>query len=118
MKKDTLYFDGACPICSAEVSKLARFSNGKLTLKDIHELDGDDARLDKEALLSRLHLKTAEGEWITGLKANIRAWQHTPFRFLWRMLDWPPIDRISHGCYELWLRRRNRSRQGGTSPSR
>ena len=70
----------------------------------------EDAPLDQQQLLSRLHLKTADGKWITGLKANIRAWHHTPFRHLWRMLDWPLINLFSHRCYELWLRRRNRSR--------
>ena len=110
MNKDTLYYDGDCPVCSAEVNKLKRFCKNRLVVKNIHELDGEDARLDQQQLLSRLHLKTADGKWITGLKANIRAWHHTPFRHLWRMLDWPLINLFSHRCYELWLRRRNRSR--------
>ena len=109
MEKDTLYYDGACPLCSAEIDKLARFSRGRIELKDIHELDGNEVSHDKEQLLSRLHLKTADGEWITGLKANIRAWHHTPFRYLWRVLDWPLVNQVSHRCYEYWLRRRNRS---------
>ena len=111
MEKDTLYYDGACPICRAEVKKLAGFTKGTLDLRDIHALDGEDSRLDKTSLLSRLHLRTAQGEWITGLQANIRAWRHTPFGFLWLMLDWPLIRIASHACYELWLRHRNRSSQ-------
>ena len=110
MENDTLYFDGACPICSAEIKKLEKFSKDKLTLKDIHKLEGNEASLDKQLLLSRLHLKTADGQWITGLQANIRAWHHTPFRYLWRMLDWPLINLVSHRCYEIWLRRRNQCR--------
>ena len=110
MNEDTLYYDGACPLCSAEVSKLKRFSRNKLVVKNIHDLDGEDAGLDKQLLLSRLHLKTADGTWVTGLQANIRAWHHTPFRYLWRLLDWPLINLVSHRCYEFWLRRRSRSR--------
>ena len=109
MDKDTLYYDGSCPICSAEIDKLARFSGGQIELKDIHQLEDTDASLDKDKLMARLHLKTADGEWITGLKANIRAWHHTPFRYLWRILDWPLISLVSHRCYEFWLRRRNRA---------
>ena len=112
MNKDTLYYDGACPVCSAEVDKLARFSNGRLALEDIHDLDDSDVRLDKQELLSRLHLRTADGEWVTGLKANIRAWQHTPFRYLWRILDWPLVNLVSYRAYEYWLRRRNRQNAG------
>ena len=109
MEKDTLYYDGACPLCSAEIEKLAKFSNGGLRLRDIHQLDAGEAEVDKAQLLSRLHLQTADGDWITGLNANIRAWQHTRFRWLWRLLDLPLIDRFSRWCYEVWLRRRNRS---------
>ena len=109
MDKDTLYFDGACPLCSAEIKNLAKFSDSGLKLKDIHELDESEEGLNKSLLLSRLHLKTADGEWITGLSANIRAWQHTRFRALWRLLDWPVINRFSHWCYEVWLQRRNRT---------
>jgi predicted DCC family thiol-disulfide oxidoreductase YuxK len=108
MGNDTLYYDGACPLCSAEIRKLAKFADSGLSLQDIHQLDSSDASLDKAVLLSRLHLRTGDGEWITGLSANIRAWQHTPFKLLWRLLDLPLIDRFSRWCYEGWLRHRNR----------
>jgi predicted DCC family thiol-disulfide oxidoreductase YuxK len=110
MQKDTLYYDGACPLCRAEIGKLEKFSGDRIQLKDVHRLDADETTVDKSELLSRLHLHTADGQWITGLKANIRAWQHTPFAGLWRMLDWPLINRISYPCYELWLRRRAAAR--------
>jgi predicted DCC family thiol-disulfide oxidoreductase YuxK len=109
MAKDTLFYDGACPLCSAEISRLRKHAKDALILQDIHDLDGSEPTPHKTLLLSRLHLKTAEGEWITGLRANIRAWHHTPFRLLWRMLDWPLISSISHWFYELWLRKRNAS---------
>lgn len=108
MDKDTLYYDGACPLCSAEIEKLAKFSGDGLRLKDIHQLKGSAAGLDKSLLLSRLHLQTGDGEWITGLSANIRAWQHTRFGALWRLLDLPLISRLSRWGYEIWLRRRSR----------
>ena len=107
MDKDTLYYDGACPLCRGEVNKLTKFTRGNLVVKNIHELDADGTVPDKQILLSRLHLQTADGQWLTGLTANIRAWHHTPFRNLWRMLDWPVIRIFSHWAYEFWLRRRN-----------
>lgn len=106
MEKDTLYYDGACPLCRAEIDKLSGFARDHLVLKNIHELEPDETLPDRHKLLSRLHLKTAEGTWITGLRANIRAWRHTPFRYLWQILDWPLIRPISHCCYEFWLRKR------------
>ena len=110
MTRDTLYYDGACPLCSAEIGKLRKYAGEALILTDIHDMeDTDDNTPHKALLLARLHLKTAEGEWVTGLRANIRAWHHTPFRSLWRMLDWPLISPVSHWFYELWLRKRNAS---------
>ena len=108
MDKDTLYYDGACPLCRAEVSKLSKFARDKLIVKNIHDLGEAEAAPDKALLLARFYLKTADGKWMTGLSANIRAWHHTPFRYLWRILDWPLIRVISHRCYELWLRQRNK----------
>ena len=107
MEKDTLYYDGACPVCSAEMAKLAKMSRGKIDLVDIHGMDAHACEIESEKLLSRLHLKTADGRWITGLSANVRAWHHTPLRYLWRMLELPLIRPVSHYCYELWLRKRN-----------
>ncbi len=108
MDKDTLYYDGACPICSAEMARLEKMSQGRIELVDIHRMQPETCEIDPQLLLSRLHLKTAGGEWITGFSANVRAWQHTPLRYLWRMLEWPLIKPVSHYFYELWLRRRNR----------
>lgn len=116
MAKDTLYYDGACPLCNAEIKKLRKHSKHALILRDIHELEESEATPDKALLLSRLHLKTAEGEWITGLRANIRAWHHTPFRHLWRILDWPLISPVSHWFYEFWLRKRNASSCNSKGP--
>lgn len=113
LTKDTLYYDGACPLCNAEIRKLRKHTKDALILRDIHDLENTEAMPDKTLLLSRLHLKTAEEEWITGLRANIRAWHHTPFRHLWRMLDWPLISRVSHWFYELWLRKRKPSSCAG-----
>ena len=108
MDKDTLYYDGACPLCRAEIGKLGRHSSNNLCLVDIHQMDEDNAVPDREALLSRLHLRTADGEWLTGLDANIRAWHHTPFRRLWRVLAWPIIRPFAALAYETWLKLRAR----------
>ena len=107
MDKDELYYDGACPLCRGEINKLKKFTKNNLVVINIHDLEKNDNVPDKQRLLSRLHLRTADGQWLTGLAANIRAWHHTPFRHLWRMLNWPVIRFFSHRAYEFWLRRRN-----------
>ncbi len=108
MEKDTLYYDGACPLCRAEIGKLERHSRDKLCLVDIHEMQDDAGTPDRDALLARLHLRTADGEWLTGIDANIRAWHHTPFRRLWQVLGWPLIRPFAAFGYETWLKLRAR----------
>ncbi|MDH3448461.1 MAG: DUF393 domain-containing protein, partial [Gammaproteobacteria bacterium] len=88
-----------------------KYCEGKLVVSNIHELDADETLSGRERLPSRLHLKTADGQWLTGLSANIRAWEHTPIGLLWRMLDWPIIRIFSNWAYEAWLRRRNQARR-------
>ena len=106
MKPDTLYYDGNCPLCRAEIAKLRRFSKDRIALRNVHELEPGETEVAPSELLARLHLRTADGQWITGLDANIRAWRHTPFRWFWQLLAWPLIRWLSYPAYELWLRSR------------
>jgi predicted DCC family thiol-disulfide oxidoreductase YuxK len=108
---DTLYYDGQCPLCKREVGRLREISSG-LALCDIHDLD--DAGLpSRDQLLRQLHLRTAKGEFLTGLEANVAAWQHTRIGWLWRVLQWPLIRPVASRCYNLWARRRYQRLYGG-----
>ena len=109
---DTLYYDGRCPLCMREVHLLERISGEGLALADIHSSvvqAGEPSRLLR---LTTLHLHTAEGHWLTGVDATLRAWSHTPFGFLFRILRWPLIGRVADWCYSIWARRRYRRLYG------
>lgn len=106
---DTLFYDGKCPLCAREVRTLRKLQRGSLIFADIHQQCEDSGTLpDHEALLRRLHLMTWTGEWVTGLPANVRAWSHTPFGFLFRPLLWPGIFTIASKIYGTWADRRYR----------
>ncbi|MDG2071477.1 MAG: DCC1-like thiol-disulfide oxidoreductase family protein [Pseudomonadales bacterium] len=111
-QNDTLYFDGACPLCNAEMKRLSRLKNDSLVLVDIHQAALPD-NLEKHNLLRNLHLVKANGEIISGLTANIEAWQYTRWGFLWRWMHWPVIRLIAEHVYSTWadLRYRNRYQQ-------
>lgn len=109
--QDTLYFDGACPLCSAEIGKLKACASETLVLQDIHELPDQSEQSDspsKKELLDRLHIRSESGEWITGIDANVRAWQHTRYARISRVLTWPVIRIFSSAAYEFWLFLRRR----------
>lgn len=105
---DTLYYDGHCSLCSAEMARLGKLCDGRLELRDIHDLEPDPALPDRATLLRNLHLRTADGRLLTGLDANVAAWQHTRLGPLWRWLRWPLIRPIADAAYRLWAERRYR----------
>jgi len=76
MIKETLYYDGACPLCSREMKHLAKLKRDSLDLVDIHQTDITQDMPSKEDLLLNLHLKRGD-EWVVGADANVAAWQHT-----------------------------------------
>ncbi len=104
---DVLYYDGQCPLCVKEMDRLHRLKDQHLLLKDIHTLpeayddDPDCPQPSKERLLRVLHLQR-NGRFITGIDANIAAWQHTRFGLCWRWLGWPFIRPIAEFAYHRW----------------
>lgn len=113
--KDTLFYDGACPMCRTEVGHLRRLSGGRLAFVDVHSL-ADDAP-EKTARLQRLHLETADGKMLSGLDANVTAWQHTRFGALFRPLRWPFIRQLADKAYGAWAASRYRRLYGGSKTS-
>ncbi|SIS69528.1 hypothetical protein SAMN05421760_103277 [Neptunomonas antarctica] len=58
---------------------------------------------DQAALRSELHLKTEDGQWVKGLDANVRAWQHTRYRKVAGLLLDPAFRWLAElGC-RTWL---------------
>ncbi|WP_339339732.1 DUF393 domain-containing protein [uncultured Oceanicoccus sp.] len=106
MPSKILYYDGQCPLCSAEMQKLKKHSNGQLQLQDIHLLQEESDLPNKQDLLTVLHLKNSDGEFLTGLDANIAAWQYTRFGFLLTWLRWPLIGSVADLVYNFWAKRR------------
>ena len=102
--KNTLYYDGQCPLCSREVAKLRKISDG-LTLCDIHDVE-DDSLPDRDLLLRELHYRDAKGRLRVGLEANVAAWQHTRFGWLWRALLLPGIRPLAERAYNRWAKQR------------
>lgn len=103
-EKETLYYDGACPLCNAEISKLGTLCDDSLELVNVHDMDVSER--DAEAMLKLLHYRTKDGETLVGLDANVAAWQHTHWGFIFRPLRWPVIRQIADRVYAFWAERR------------
>src|SRR5690554_5031514 len=104
---DTLFYDGSCPLCAREIRTLRKLQTGNLIFADIHEQNPSNQQLpSREQLLRRLHLMSWTGEWVTGLHANVRAWSHTRFGWLFKPLLWSVIHPIASRIYETWADKR------------
>ncbi len=115
-QKDVLFYDGLCPLCNAEMGKLRRCAGSKLELQDIHQLPEDAQLPSRDELLRSLHYRSADGTLISGLDANIAAWQHTRFAGLWRVLQWPLVKPIAVRFYQFWAEVRYRRLYGQGTP--
>ena len=103
MNQDTLYYNGNCSLCRHEVHRLKHLSQGTLQCCDISNNAPLPDGLERQQLQRQLHLVTADGDLLTGLSANIRAWQHTPYGHWAKLLDWPPLRPLVRHLYRLWL---------------
>ena len=112
MKNDELFYDGQCPLCVAEMDKLRTLADGGLDLVDIHTADEELDLPERETLLGTLHLRRKEGGFLVGMDANVAAWQHTRYGWLWRPLRWPLIRQFADACYRPWARWRYRRLYG------
>lgn len=103
IQKAILYYDGKCSLCSREISLLNTFKNSQLELVDLWQVDIDIPRYELQRIL---HLRTAQGDWLTGLDATASAWQHTKFGFILAPLRWPLIKQIADNVYIRWTKQR------------
>ncbi|MFT4863578.1 MAG: putative DCC family thiol-disulfide oxidoreductase YuxK [Pseudohongiellaceae bacterium] len=99
MDKDTLFFDDTCPICTAEMARLAKHHDDGLELLPISTLPVQH----QSALRTELHLRTEDGNWLKGLEANVRAWQHTRYSKAANLLLHPAFRWIAELAYKTWL---------------
>jgi predicted DCC family thiol-disulfide oxidoreductase YuxK len=102
---DTVFYDGACPLCRSEMGVLRRANQaGRLRFVDI-SLPGFDATaigVTQAALMSRLHLQRADGSWLIGVPAVQAAYAATGHRRIAHALGLPLVARLARPAYD-WL---------------
>ena len=103
---DTLFYDGNCPLCLREIRALERLRDKHLALVDAHSYDPSAGEPDRESMLLRLHLRSEDGRWLSGVDATVKAWSHTRWGFLFKPLRWPLLAPLADRAYDYWARRR------------
>ena len=114
-----VYYDGACPLCRAEIATYRRLAGSD-------QLDWVDASgcnpqalgndLDRERALARLHLRRADGTLVDGAAAFIELWSALPaWRWLARLGRWPGMLPVMELAYRVFLKVRPLWRRPGVS---
>jgi len=63
----TVYYDKSCPLCATEIHALRDLDPKGFRLVDCSAPDFADARRDD--MMARMHARSADGRWLTGLDA-------------------------------------------------
>ncbi len=111
----TVYYDGACPICSREIGAYRKLDGAErldwVNVADPAAATGDD--LDRDAALARMHVRDADGRLHSGAAAFAAMWRAFPrTRLLGRIAGSRPALIVLEPAYRLFLKLRPLWRKG------
>ena len=110
----TVYFDGSCPLCRAEISHYqAQDRAAALRFCDVSRAAGEVAPgLMADQAMARFHVRRADGEIVSGAAAFVAVWRLLP-RWSWaaRMASLPGAMMVFEVGYRIWLRFKPRASQ-------
>ena len=108
--KFTLFYDGHCPLCSAEMQQLHELDRSNLLeLVNIHRADFDNLypHVDKVQANSILQGQQDDGTMLYGLDANCKAWELVGRKRWLRILRWPLIRWFADLGYLVFAKNRS-----------
>lgn len=103
----TVLFDGSCPMCRREISAYQKLSSRTpIDWVDVSQADAIlPAGVSKQQALARLHVQTAEGQWVHGAGAFVALWRQLPgWRHLARLAHVPGMLTLMEWMYRQFLR--------------
>ncbi len=104
----TIYYDGACPLCSREIALYKRLE-GAETLRwvDANAAAPEDLGPDltREQALARFHVREADGRLVSGGSGFVVVWRRlAATRWLAWIASRPPVSWLLEPMYRLFLR--------------
>jgi predicted DCC family thiol-disulfide oxidoreductase YuxK len=106
----TVYYDGACPVCSREIG-FYRARRGADAVAWVDAAACPEPALgpglDRRRALGRFHVRRADGTLVDGAAAFLELWRRFPaFAWAGRLLDGPAVRATLERAYALFLRLR------------
>jgi predicted DCC family thiol-disulfide oxidoreductase YuxK len=100
----TVYYDGACPLCRAEIGHYRRCDGAeRVAFVDVATQEPGDG-LSRGQALARFHVREADGRLLSGAAAFARLWARLP-RWCWlgRLVAAPLLLPIAELVYRASL---------------
>lgn len=104
----TVYYDGACPLCRAEIDHYRRCRGAEAVAFVDVSARGAPATLGPdltfEAALARFHVREVDGRLLSGAEAFARLWRVLPgWRWLGRLVATPLVLSLAEAAYRAFL---------------
>lgn len=105
----TVFYDGACPVCSLEIDNLGRrCRSGELTLVDISAVGFEAGRhgFDARNLDAEIHAVAADGALLRGMDALRAAYAAAGVGWVLRWTALRPVRAAFDAAYRVFARHR------------
>lgn len=106
MKTLTVYFDGSCPLCRAEIEHYREQEGAsRLNFRDVSQAGQPLERdLERTQAMSRFHVRPSDGGLLSGAAAFVSIWRLLPrWRWAARIADLPGAMLLLEFGYRLFL---------------
>ena len=108
----TIFFDGACGVCSKEISYYRSIADKRILFVNIAGVDFDAASFGKtnDEFQEKLHARDASGQYFTGVEAFRKLWDALPsplYPLLSTLVGLPGINFAARSGYYLFARLRH-----------
>ena len=108
----TIFYDGACGICSTEIRYYRSIADQRIDFVDIAAVDFNAGSYDKqvEEFQQKLHACDADGHFFTGVEAFRRLWEALPspvYPLLSTFVGLPGIHLMTRAGYATFARFRH-----------
>lgn len=103
----TVYFDGACPVCSAEIAHYRR-QPGAQACEWVDAASCPEEALGpaltRDAALRRFHVRRADGRLVDGMRGFAVLWSTLPSTArLGRVASFGPMPALLEAAYRVFL---------------
>lgn len=108
----TIFYDGACGVCSTEISHYRSIADHRVEFVNIAAFDFDAEAFGKtiEDFQKQLHARDAGGQFFTGVEAFRQLWDALPSSFyplLSTVIGLPGINMAARTGYAIFARFRH-----------